>query len=154
LHLRRGRFRCPALASAAGAGWQPVPRDRTLLGGDRSSVAPMTDRPSVVYVAPDKMGGVITSIANLIEYGPARALPSHVVLTRNVGDPDARSGGSLPADSVTTVEYALPDENLHAVMRRVADAVPRGSGVLVANDLLELATASVHDFGRAIVHVL
>jgi len=40
------------------------------------------------------------------------------------------------------------------VMRRIARAVPPGGGVYVANDLLDLATASVHDFGRAVIQIL
>jgi len=39
-------------------------------------------------------------------------------------------------------------------MRRVAAAVPSGQGVYVAGDLLDLATASVHDFGRAVIFML
>jgi glycosyltransferase involved in cell wall biosynthesis len=39
-------------------------------------------------------------------------------------------------------------------MRRLAHAVPAGPGVYVAGDLLDLATASVHDFGRAVIYML
>jgi glycosyltransferase involved in cell wall biosynthesis len=113
----------------------------------------MRETPSAVYIAPDKMGGVITAISSVIAYGPRDGFRSHVVLTRNAADDDARFAGMLPAPP-TIVEYALPGENLHAVMRRLAAAVPRGPGVYVASDLLDLATASVHDFGRAVVHVL
>ena len=39
-------------------------------------------------------------------------------------------------------------------MRRVARAVPPGGGVYVAGDLLDLAVASSHDFGRAVIYML
>jgi glycosyltransferase involved in cell wall biosynthesis len=39
-------------------------------------------------------------------------------------------------------------------MRRVARAVPAGPGVVVAADLLDLATLSAHDLGRAVVLIL
>jgi glycosyltransferase involved in cell wall biosynthesis len=117
-------------------------------------VALMVETPSVVYVAPDKMGGVMAAISSVIAHRPADGFPSQIVLTRNGGDDqDSRFTGTLPAPS-TIVDYALPGENLHAVMRRVAAAVPPGRGVYVASDLLDLATASVHDFGRAVVQVL
>jgi glycosyltransferase involved in cell wall biosynthesis len=111
-------------------------------------------RPSVVYVLPDKMGGMMNVIANLLAYRRQDALAYHAVLTHNHLDADLRSGRPLAADTQTMVEYTLPVENLHAVMRRVARAVPPGPGVYVAGDLLDLATASVHDFGRAVLYIL
>ena len=114
----------------------------------------MTDRPSVVYVVPDKMGGMMTIIANLLEHRRPDGFSHDVVLTHNTLHADARYGRPLAADTQTTVEYTLPVENLHTVMRRLARTIPRGGGVLVAGDLLDLATASVYDFGRAVVHML
>jgi glycosyltransferase involved in cell wall biosynthesis len=141
------------VAAAGCTGVEPVSANCALLGDDDSGLALMIETPSVVYVAPDKMGGVMAAISSVISHGPQDGFPSQIVLTRNRADQDPRFTGTLPAPS-TTVEYALPGENLHAVMRRVAAAVPPGRGVYVASDLLDLATASVHDFGRAIVHVL
>jgi len=40
------------------------------------------------------------------------------------------------------------------VMRRVSRAVPSGGGVYIAGDLLDLAVASSHDFGRAVMYML
>jgi len=40
------------------------------------------------------------------------------------------------------------------VMRRVARAIPPGGGVYVAGDLLDLAVASAHDLGRAVIYML
>jgi glycosyltransferase involved in cell wall biosynthesis len=114
----------------------------------------MKDRPSVVYVVPDKMGGMMNIIANLLAYRRPDQFSYDVVLTHNHLHNDTRFSQPLAADSQSVVEYTLPIENLHAVMRRVARAVPRGPGVFVAGDLLDLATASVHDFGRAVIYML
>jgi glycosyltransferase involved in cell wall biosynthesis len=112
------------------------------------------DAPSVVYVLPDKMGGTLTIVANLLRYREADGWTHHAVLTRNTLDPDSRWGGRIHADTQRAVEYSLPVENLHAVLHRLARAVPPGPGVLVANDLLELAMLWVHDAGRTAVQIL
>ncbi|HVC18567.1 MAG TPA: glycosyltransferase family 4 protein [Vicinamibacterales bacterium] len=111
-------------------------------------------RPSVVYVLPDKMGGATNIIANLLEHRRPDGLAYHAVLTRNDGERDAAFGGRLAADSQTTVGYRLPGENLHAVLRRLRAALPPGPGVIVANDLLDLALLSAHDVGRTSVQIL
>src|SRR5439155_14256207 len=107
-----------------------------------------------VYVLPDKMGGQMNIIASLLEYRQPDGFTHHAVLTHNHLDPDARFPQPLRCDSQTTIDYTLPIENLHAVMRRVAAAIPPGPGVVVAGDLLDLATLSVHDVGRAVVLIL
>jgi glycosyltransferase involved in cell wall biosynthesis len=114
----------------------------------------ITPPPSVVYVLPDKMGGMMNIISNLLEHRQPDGMAYHVVLTHNHLHNDARSGKRLHCDSQAIVEYTLPIENLHAVMRRVARAIPAGPGIVVAGDLLDLATLSVHDVGRAVVLIL
>jgi glycosyltransferase involved in cell wall biosynthesis len=114
----------------------------------------MIQKPSVVYVVPDKMGGMMNIIANLLEYRRPDGFSHHAILTHNHLHHDTRYGRRMAADTQTTVEYTLPIENLHAVMRRVARAVPAGPGVYVAGDALDLAVASVHDFGRAVIYML
>ena len=109
---------------------------------------------SVVHVLPDKMGGMMNVLANFLEYRRQDGLDQYVVLTHNHLSADTRFNGQLPADRQVTVEYSLPVENLHAVLRRLAAAIPPGPGVLVANDLLELAMLSCHDPGRAVVQML
>jgi glycosyltransferase involved in cell wall biosynthesis len=116
--------------------------------------ATVTPDPSVVYVLPDKMGGMMNIVSNLLQYRQPDGLKYHVVLTHNHLHMDARFARLLPCDRQTTVEYALPVENLYTVMRRVARAIPAGPGVVVAGDLLDLATLSVHDLGRAVVLIL
>ena len=110
--------------------------------------------PSVVYIVPDKMGGMMNIVANLLAYRRPDAFSYHVVLTHNHLTTDVRFAQPLACDSQTTVEYTLPIENLHAVMRRLAAALPVGPGVVVAGDLLDLAMLSVHDVGRAVVLIL
>jgi glycosyltransferase involved in cell wall biosynthesis len=114
----------------------------------------MTPQPSVVYIVPDKMGGMMNIIANLLAYRHPDDLSYHVVLTHNHLGADVRFAQPMSCDTQTTVEYTLPIENLHAVMRRLAAVIPKGSGVVVAGDLLDLAMLSVHDVGRAVVLIL
>ena len=117
-------------------------------------MAAVTDRPGVVYVLPDKMGGMTNIIANLLACRRPDAFSYHAVLTHNHLHTERRFAQALAADTQTTVEYTLPIENLHAVMRRVARAIPAGGGVYVAGDLLDLAVASSRDFGRAVIYML
>ena len=114
----------------------------------------MTPQPSVVYIVPDKMGGMMNIVANLLSYRRPDGLSYHVVLTHNHLSNDVRFAQPLSCDSQTTVEYTLPIENLHAVMGRLASVIPTGPGVVVAGDLLDLAMLSVHDVGRAVVLIL
>jgi glycosyltransferase involved in cell wall biosynthesis len=108
----------------------------------------------VVFVLPDKMGGASNIVANLLAHRAPDAFTYHTVLTCNRLSHDTRFGGAFAADSQRTVEYRLPVENLHAVMRRLRDALPPGGGVLVASDLLELATAAAFDLERTVMLVL
>jgi glycosyltransferase involved in cell wall biosynthesis len=110
--------------------------------------------PSVVYIVPDKMGGMMNITANLLAYRQPDRFSYHVVLTHNRLATDVQFAQPLACDSQTTVEYTLPVENLHAVIRRLAAAVPPGPGVVVAGDLLDLAMLSVTDLGRAVVLIL
>ena len=122
--------------------------------GARMAAAAVTDRASVVYIVPDKMGGMMNIIANLLAFRRPDGFTYHAVLTHNHLHTDTRFAQPLAADTQTTVEYTLPIENLHAVMRRIQRAVPPGGGVYVAGDLLDLAVASSHDFGRAVIYML
>ncbi|MDE3156912.1 MAG: glycosyltransferase family 4 protein [Acidobacteriota bacterium] len=110
--------------------------------------------PSVVYVLPDKMGGMMTIIANLLAYRQPDAFRYHAVLTRGTFDRDPPFGEPLAADTETHVALRLPAENLYAVLRRLRAATPDGAGILVANDLLELAMLSAYDTGRTTVQIL
>ena len=110
----------------------------------------MSDRQSVVFVLPDKMGGSTNIVANLLQYRRPDAFSYHAVLTHNASR--AALSAALAADSQATVMHAA--DRTCTVMRRVARAVPPGGGVYVAGDLLDLAVASAHDFGRAVVYML
>ncbi len=120
----------------------------------------MTDRqtagaePNVVYVLPDKMGGVAANVGDLLRHGRPDGFRCHVVLTRQAASQDTPFGEALDADTSTVVEHRLPLENLWSALRRLARAIPRGPGVLVANDWMELALLSVHDPGRTVIQIL
>ena len=109
---------------------------------------------SVVFVAPGAMGGVISIIANLLAYREPDAFTYHVVLTREARSTDARFTGRLAADTQRVVPVSLGIENIHAVIRRVRRALPPGGGVLVTNDLVELATVSALDVNRTVMMLI
>jgi glycosyltransferase involved in cell wall biosynthesis len=113
-----------------------------------------TTQPSIVYVLPDKLGGVLSNTADVLTQLRSEGFEQHIVLTHNCRSTDARSAAGVEADAQVTVEYSLPPENLYAVLRRLARAVPPGAGVLVANDWIELAMASVFDPQRMLVQIL
>lgn len=109
---------------------------------------------SVVYIVPDKMGGMLNIVASLLKFREPDGMSHHAVLTHNRFDVDTRFGGPLSADVAETVEYGLPVENIYAVLRRLWQAVPGGGGVIVTNDLLELAMLHVYDPGKMVVQIL
>ena len=109
---------------------------------------------SVVWVLPDKLGGVAVNVADVLGHRASRGPAHHVVLTDNRLSHDVRFDDRMRVDGLHRVQYTLPSENLHAVLRRLARAVPPGPGVLVANDWLELAMLSIHDPGRMVVFIL
>src|SRR6267142_171470 len=123
------------------------------LGRHGAGMAPLTS-PSVVCIVPDKLGGMLNIVEGLFRFRRPDAFAYAAILTHNPLWTDARFGGRFNADSQATFEVETPVENLHAVLRRLRDAVPRGEGVLVANDLLELAMASAFDCGRAVIQIL
>jgi glycosyltransferase involved in cell wall biosynthesis len=107
--------------------------------------------PDVAYVLPDKLGGVFNFCANLMAHrsGPMRC---GAVLTHNRLDRDVRSDEPMPADWQRSVEHA-PTENLFAALRRMRRAL-EGSGALVANDWIELATAAAFPLGRTVFSIV
>lgn len=122
---------------------------------DRRNATPLTTLPpSVVHILPDKLGGVVSTAANLLRFRPVDALPQGVIFTHNRLESDTRFGREIGADWQRTVELALPLENVRAVLARLARALPDGPGVLVANDWVELAMLSVYDVGRTVVQVV
>jgi len=76
---------------------------------------------SVVYVLPDKVGGVFSVVKNLLQHRPADGWTCHAVLTDNRLDGDARSAERLPADGEGRVEYRLREH----LCNRSAVEIPR-----------------------------
>jgi glycosyltransferase involved in cell wall biosynthesis len=108
----------------------------------------------VCYVLPGKTGGVVSIVSNLLAERPVDSSTHGVVLTDNALDVDTRFSQPLPADYQVELKFKLPIENLYRVLDRLADTIPRRPGVLVSNDLLELAMCCRHDPGRAVIQVL
>ena len=110
----------------------------------------MSARPEVVYVLPNKLGGVFSYVHQLLAHRRPDGFSYAAVRTQNARDRDHNIFEPLPADRDVRFEYSLPPENVHAVLRRLALTIPFGPGVIVANDWIELALTSIHDTGRAV----
>ncbi|MBS1790797.1 MAG: glycosyltransferase family 4 protein [Acidobacteria bacterium] len=111
-------------------------------------------KPNLVYILPDKLGGVISIIANLLQHRRPDAFQHCAVLTHNHLDTDTRFNRPLAADKQISFEHRLPIENLRSVMRRLATVIPPGPGVLVSNDFLELAMLTRHDTDHTVYQLL
>jgi glycosyltransferase involved in cell wall biosynthesis len=111
------------------------------------------ERADVVYVLPDKLGGVFNFCGNLLAHRSQAGLPHRAVLTHNHNSIDVRAGEALPADSQVSVEYELPIENVCSVLRRVRGAIA-GRGALVANDWIELGAVSAHPIDRTVFSIV
>ncbi len=111
------------------------------------------DRPDVVYVLPDKLGGVFSVASSLLAHRVPDEFEYSVVLTRNSVDNDARPADPLLADRVARVEYSSPPENVYCYLRRLRNAVGRRDGVIVCNDWVELAMISAFPTHRMVVNI-
>ncbi len=109
-----------------------------------------TAQPEVVYVLPNKLGGVFSYVANLLSHRRPDGFRYAAVRTQNANENDRTIDEPLGADREVRFDYRLPNENVHAVLRRLARTIPYGPGVVVANDWIELALTSIHDTGRAV----
>jgi glycosyltransferase involved in cell wall biosynthesis len=107
-------------------------------------------RPEVVYVLPNKLGGVFSYVANLLAHRRPDGFSYAAVRTQNAIEHDSTIHEPLRADREVRFDYRLPNENVHSVLRRLARAFPYGPGVVVANGWIELALTSIHDTGRAV----
>ena len=116
-------------------------------------MAPLTS-PSVVCVIPDKIGGSLNIVEGLFRHRRADGFAYAALLTHNPLSTDTRFGGRFNADYQATFEFKTPIENFHAVLRRLSDTIPPGEGVLLVNDLLEVAMASAFDCGRTVIQIL
>ena len=107
----------------------------------------------IVYVLPDKLGGLFSFCDNLLAHRRPGGLRHRAVLTHNRLSSDVRGDEPLPADEQVTVENELPFENVYAALRRVRDAVA-GEGALVAHDWIELAAASAYPVDRTVFSIV
>ncbi len=108
---------------------------------------------SVVYVMNDKVGGVMSMNANLIQYRNDDHFTHAVVLLHNKLAPGTRFAQNIGADSQVTFEFSSY-ENIYSVARRLRQIIPAGPGVLVSNNLLELATLSIYDLKRTVIQIV
>ncbi len=112
-----------------------------------------TGKLNVVYVLPDKLGGVFNFVANLLAHRQPDSFEYQAILVANTVDNDPRAPEALPADRQIEVEYSSPPENLYAYLRRLKRAIPGSDGVLVCNDWVELAMISAYPTRRTVINV-
>lgn len=110
--------------------------------------------PNVISVLPDKLGGALNIVESLFRHRRSDGFGYGVILTHNPLWRDTRFGGRFSADYQATFEFKTPVENLYSVLRRLRASIPAGEGVLLANDLLELAMASAMDCSRTVIQLL
>ncbi len=110
-------------------------------------------RPTLTYILPDLDGGVFAYVRNLLASSTSDRFETHAVLTRSKYCGPA-SNLLTGADHQISVPHQLPKENLYSVARRLMRAIPRGPGVVVTNDLLELAAFSIYDPQKMIVMLM
>ncbi len=109
----------------------------------------------VLYIVPDKIGGVLSLNSNLVRFRHPDRFRHEVLLLHNRVDADTRWARPVGAERERAFEYSLPVENIYAVLRRLRSEVGSGGGgVVVANDWLELALATAYDLERAIVQIV
>jgi glycosyltransferase involved in cell wall biosynthesis len=107
----------------------------------------------VIYVLPNKLGGVFNYVGNLLAHRQPDAFTYAAIRTNNTAERDTLPSEPLPADRDVRFDYGMPPENVYSVMRRLVREVPHGPGVIVANGWVELAMASLYDTGRTVVAI-
>jgi glycosyltransferase involved in cell wall biosynthesis len=110
--------------------------------------------PDVVWVLPDKLGGVYSFVQDMLRYCGSASLPHRAIRTACAGDVDSRPPDALGAANELRLEHALPVDNLYVVLRRLHDAIGHGPGVLVANDWMELAAVSWRETARTVISIV
>ena len=110
-------------------------------------------RPTLTYILPNAHGGVFTYVCNLLRSNTSDRFETFAVLTRSrFGEPPA--DWRIGADHEVHFPHQLPKENLYSVARRLLKVIPKGPGVVVTNDLLELAAFSIYDPQKMIVMMI
>jgi len=112
-----------------------------------------TMRPTLTYILPDLPGGVASYVRNLLRFSTSHSFETFAILTQSrFGDSPANQ--SLGADHEIYFPHRLPKENLYAVARRLLRLIPDGPGVVVTNDVVELAAFSIYDPQKMIVMIM
>ncbi len=110
-------------------------------------------RPSLTYILPDLPGGVVSYIRNLLHSSTSGTFDSFAVLTQSKFCGPTTSE-PIGARHEIRLPHRMPKENLYSVARRLLRAIPKGPGVVVTNDFLELAAFSIFDPHKMIVMIM
>lgn len=105
-------------------------------------------------IAPDKLGGVFNFFNNLALFRPRDEVVYSGILTNNLNDHDTQTDGQSDFDEVKRFRYQYPPENLFSAFRRLRRCIPPGPGVVVVNDLLDVAMVSAYPPGKPVIQIL
>lgn len=108
----------------------------------------------IIYVFPCLLGGVYNFNLNLASQLGERGWRQSAILTANAAGRSPTGDAVFPVCSALRFPYEYPGENLYSIMRRLAKVITAGTGILIANDSLELATVAYRGTNRKVVFLL
>jgi glycosyltransferase involved in cell wall biosynthesis len=99
------------------------------------------------------LGGVFSYARNLLSSSTSDRFETFAVLTHSKFCESA-ANECIGAEHEIRLPHQLPKENLYSVARRLLQVIPRGPGVVVTNDFLELAAFSIYDPHKMVVMIV
>src|SRR4051812_12993738 len=98
----------------------------------------------VTYIIDDKLGGIASLIANLIDNKIDDSEFQEIILLDKQDSDYTLSHRNFKADR-QTIFKSSPKENAYAIVRRLHAALPKEPGAVVLNDSLEMQVFDHHD---------
>ena len=106
----------------------------------------------IVFILPYRAGGVASIIRNILEYIDQSDLYIHVILIKNIKDPQAYNPDDFNADKTTVFEYSSL-ENKYSVFKRFGKLIPE-KPILITNDYFELQALNSLKQNNKIIHII
>lgn len=108
------------------------------------------NKPEIVFVVPDILGGVSSFNRNIINNASLRKTAYvKVVLVSESGWPHPRITEAFDADEVVAFHYGKC-ENRHAVLERLNDTFGKDPGALFCNEALEMESIYQYGTGKTV----